>query len=139
MSITFHGWDYIPDPPPSRGSTVQPVYGYVYGQKSELPKQIDEVISWQLPIIYGVDKPYLITTGLTFSGEGDSLADFSHTMQLLGVKALDASGKEIVASITSGSGIDLAYPLPVPEPETYALMLAGLGLVGFAARRRGSA
>lgn len=26
---------------------------------------------------------------------------------------------------------------PVPEPETYALMLAGLGLVGFAARRRG--
>lgn len=27
-------------------------------------------------------------------------------------------------------------PPPVPEPETYALMLAGLGLVGFAARRR---
>ena len=25
---------------------------------------------------------------------------------------------------------------PVPEPETYALLLAGLGLVGFAARRR---
>ncbi|OYY95520.1 MAG: hypothetical protein B7Y41_03190 [Hydrogenophilales bacterium 28-61-23] len=25
---------------------------------------------------------------------------------------------------------------PVPEPETYALMLAGLGLVGFAARRK---
>ncbi len=26
--------------------------------------------------------------------------------------------------------------LPVPEPETYAMLLAGLGLVGFAARRR---
>jgi hypothetical protein len=26
--------------------------------------------------------------------------------------------------------------MPVPEPETYALMLAGLGLVGFAVRRR---
>lgn len=26
--------------------------------------------------------------------------------------------------------------VPVPEPETYALMLAGLGLVGFATRRR---
>jgi hypothetical protein len=29
-----------------------------------------------------------------------------------------------------------AVAAPVPEPETYALMLAGLGLVGFAARRR---
>jgi hypothetical protein len=27
-------------------------------------------------------------------------------------------------------------PVPVPEPETYALMLAGLGLISFAARRR---
>ena len=27
-------------------------------------------------------------------------------------------------------------PPPIPEPETYALMLAGLGLLGFAARRR---
>ena len=31
-----------------------------------------------------------------------------------------------------------ANPTPVPEPETYALMLAGLGVVGFAARRRKS-
>jgi hypothetical protein len=25
---------------------------------------------------------------------------------------------------------------PVPEPETYAMMLMGLGLMGFVARRR---
>ncbi|MDP2706329.1 MAG: PEPxxWA-CTERM sorting domain-containing protein [Burkholderiales bacterium] len=25
---------------------------------------------------------------------------------------------------------------PIPEPQTYAMMLAGLGLMGFVARRR---
>ncbi len=35
-----------------------------------------------------------------------------------------------------GYADNLSFVLtPVPEPETYALMLAGLGLVGFAARR----
>ena len=53
------------------------------------------------------------------------------------------------ASITSmtltGSGVapvlwpsidNLALAAPIPEPGTYALMLGGLGLVGFLARRR---
>lgn len=31
---------------------------------------------------------------------------------------------------------DLAVFAPVPEPQTYAMMLAGLGLIGFVARRR---
>jgi len=30
-------------------------------------------------------------------------------------------------------------PAPVPEPETYAMMLAGLGMLGFITRRRASA
>ena len=28
------------------------------------------------------------------------------------------------------------YVAAVPEPESYAMLLAGLGLIGFAARRR---
>ena len=32
--------------------------------------------------------------------------------------------------------IDLGVPPAVPEPETYALLIAGLGAVGWAARRR---
>lgn len=32
--------------------------------------------------------------------------------------------------------IDFSYAAPVPEPESYALMLAGLGVLGFIARRR---
>lgn len=35
----------------------------------------------------------------------------------------------------SGYGSVAYTPVPVPEPETYALLLAGLGLVGWTARR----
>ena len=38
---------------------------------------------------------------------------------------------------TQGGRYDfVAASLPVPEPETYALMLAGLGVIGFIGRRR---
>lgn len=44
----------------------------------------------------------------------------------LHVQALDAEGN---------SAFYTANP-PIPEPETYAMLLAGLGVVGFASRRR---
>ncbi len=39
---------------------------------------------------------------------------------------------------TPGTGIDVGAALaaPIPEPETYALLLAGLGVVGMVSRRR---
>jgi hypothetical protein len=40
------------------------------------------------------------------------------------------------AANTPGSTQDLVVFAPVPEPETYAMMLAGLGLMGFVTRRR---
>lgn len=41
-----------------------------------------------------------------------------------------------MASVIDGSVASAATFAPVPEPETYALMLAGLGLMGFMGRRR---
>jgi hypothetical protein len=37
------------------------------------------------------------------------------------------------------SGLGVHSIAAIPEPETYALMLAGLGLLGFVARRRRAA
>lgn len=52
----------------------------------------------------------------------------------------DTSGYALIPGVLhayKASATDLAgYTTPVPEPETYAMLLAGLGLVGFMTRRR---
>jgi hypothetical protein len=48
------------------------------------------------------------------------------------LKVLFAGG-----DVGNGHGSLLSQTIPaIPEPETYAMMLAGLGLLGFVARRR---
>ncbi len=49
---------------------------------------------------------------------------------------LDGTGRQNVIAGAVGVSFHGVVVQSVPEPETYALMLAGLGLVGFVARRR---
>lgn len=65
-------------------------------------------------------------TGFTFSG----LAAGSYALNVLGYANGSAGGFY--------AGGFIAETAPVPEPETYALMLAGLGFLAFAGSRRKS-
>lgn len=58
-----------------------------------------------------------------------------------GLESVNAMGDYFVhiAGISSGTGGydgTLSLVTPVPEPEVYGMLLAGLGLMGFVARRR---
>ena len=67
-----------------------------------------------------------------FSFEWDSKLDSGAVLRVVDAN-LDAYGNDLSMDDLSFSATSVS---PIPEPETYALMLAGLGVVGFAARRR---
>jgi DNA-binding beta-propeller fold protein YncE len=54
-----------------------------------------------------------------------------------GMRGFTMGNMHYLAIASEVSGTTSVYSLaPVPEPETYAMLLAGLGLMGFVARRR---
>ena len=56
-----------------------------------------------------------------------------------GIDAFEFNGKSFLAIANEVSNTTTLYSItPVPEPETYAMLMAGLGLLSFTARRRKS-
>jgi hypothetical protein len=114
--------------------------------------QINEVVSVRIPVSFGVASSFSFlgkasasvnTSDPKVAGSGSALADFGHTFQWLGtskVTYLNARGIEQPLesfSINSASGIDYRSAVAaVPEPESCAMLLAGIGLIGGLARRR---
>jgi len=85
---------------------------------------------WGSPDSYNTVTDGTVTvTGSTFSsGTGNNAETTLYTF-------FDALGFSSLTFSTTGIAFELAVA-SVPEPETYAMMLAGLGAVGFLALRR---
>lgn len=81
------------------------------------------------------------TAGDTLVASGTSLQTGSMDVWTLSSDNLQAGDYYVMVggnlvSDTSGSFGGAVMLAPVPEPETYGMMLAGLGVLGFLARRR---
>lgn len=81
--------------------------------------------------LYDLTLSSTVASGITGSGISDftftTIANHSYELIIGGVK--DKSGASYAGNFSVSA---------VPEPETYAMLLAGLGLIGFSARRRKS-
>ena len=89
----------------------------------------------------------VLTGTVASANNGGVFIDFDNTVKNFTFGSGDTSGTFSFfvndLSITAGqtvavTGTIMAQVTPVPEPETYALLMAGLGVVGFVGRRRKS-
>lgn len=111
-------------------TVVDPYIGLVSWNGNTVDFGVPIVIDSFGPGFWGSGTPVLNATGTGFFGSGE----------VHGVIRLPGSFDSITFSHTSegwhGFTVGVAGIAPVPEPETYAMLLAGLGLLGFAARRK---
>ncbi|HQV89619.1 MAG TPA: NHL repeat-containing protein [Nitrosomonas sp.] len=73
--------------------------------------------------------------GLAFTNAGDILVSSYFSNEILKFENGSSTGIEFTAGHPIHGPLDLVA-LPVPEPSTHAMLLAGLGLLGFTAFRR---
>ena len=108
-------------------------------------RTVDDVVTFAVPVtlgtsfVWGVYGSAYAGQRATTTGDGRIVtAELNpFTMRFLGTAGVLANGVLYDnAQLASLSGIDWTVATPVPEPSTWALMLAGLATVGGLARRR---
>ncbi len=97
-------------------------------------------------LVTGTDNDYSVTQDTTTFVQSDVYVDFNgHSVQCaIDVKCAPA-GYSLIPGVLHAYKVSVAdlsgyiAAAPIPEPQTYALMLAGLGVVGWAAKRKAKA
>ncbi|MEO8442126.1 MAG: FxDxF family PEP-CTERM protein [Betaproteobacteria bacterium] len=107
---------------------------------------VDTIVTFNIPFTFGtafelgIFANAIARTASQGAVEAINTAtvDFSNTITWNGISAVTLNGQAVDYDLTSASGVDwrTATVTAVPEPETYVMLLAGLGLLGFVARRR---
>ena len=121
-----------------------PTHGGIIGAYDVYDSNGVEIIS---SFITPNDQGVSGATGIAFDGTNYFVSDISNDRLLeysgLGVSmtSIDLSGNPNpftgrLLEDLSAVGNTIDNPPPIPEPETYALFMVGLGLMGFIARRR---
>ena len=147
---TFDGWTLSGNPAFNFISQVGGTHGFVWENGAVgTPAQISQV----LPTVAGTS--YTLSFDLLGSGGANemivsfgNLTPFAQTnfdyptWQHFTIPGLVATGTSTLLTFSSRNDpatnlVDnITVALPAPEPETYALFLAGLGLIGALERRR---
>ncbi|MBL8327292.1 MAG: PEP-CTERM sorting domain-containing protein [Rubrivivax sp.] len=86
-------------------------------------------------VVHETGRNYSFTSGdVVATGLDASTQDWLDAFDWAAMRSTTAAFD--VSALASATNQDFLITTPIPEPSTYALMALGLGLVGFAARRR---